>query len=119
MLSQSRLRTLFCGMIALVIVALGIFAIGTANQVNRILYNAESTFDNLNEIAENFQELDLEGTFSEVNVLIEDGQNAAADASDGMAKAVEKIEALDIEKLNQSIEDFSAIVEPLSRFFGR
>ena len=119
MLSQSRLRTFFCGVIALVIAALGIFAISAASQVNRILYNAESTFDNLNEIAADFQEVDLQGMLSEVNVLIEDGQSAAADASAGMAKAVEKIETLDIEKLNQSIEDFSAIVEPLSRFFGR
>jgi hypothetical protein len=29
------------------------------------------------------------------------------------------MEALDIDTLNQSIQDFAAVVEPLSKLFGR
>jgi uncharacterized protein YjbI with pentapeptide repeats len=119
MLFQSRLRTLFCAAVTLIIVVLGISVLDISTRVNSILSDAEGAFRNLNLIAADFREADLSGMFSEMNVLIEDGQGVAAEASLSMAKAVEKIESLDIEKLNQSIRDFAAVIEPLANFFGR
>lgn len=119
MLFHSRLRTWCTAVIALVFLAVGIFVMSIGTHATRILNEAEGAFSKLNTIAADFENVDFPVMFDEINTLIEEGQTMTVNASASMEKALGKVEALEIETLNQSIEDFSAVVEALSRFFGR
>jgi N-acyl-L-homoserine lactone synthetase len=119
MLRHSRLRTLLTAIMTMVFLGLGVFALQAGTQLNRILYEAETTFSKLSAISTDIDEADVPGMIAQINVLVEDGQTAAAAATDSMQTAAAKMEALDIDTLNQSIQDFAAVVEPLSKLFGR
>ncbi len=119
MLRHSRLRTLLTAVMTVVFVGLGIFALQAGTQLNRILYEAETTFSKLSAISTDIDEADVPGMIEQINALVEDGQTAAAAATGSMQTAAAKMEALDIDTLNQSIQDFAAVVEPLSKLFGR
>ncbi len=54
----------------------------------------------------------VDDVFAGVETLVED-------SSEGIAKALENMNSIDFDKLNQSIDDFNKVVSPLSSFFGR
>ena len=51
--------------------------------------------------------------------MLEHVDSLAQTSEEGMAEALEKISALDIESLNEAIRDLQAVVEPMARLFGR
>ncbi len=119
MLNLARFRTLLSALMTLVLLFMGGFALTMGARLNGILNSAESTFTQLDMIATDINEADLPGMFDEINTLVQDGQAAASTAATGVEDALARIEKLDIETLNKTIQDFSAVVEPLSRLFGR
>lgn len=119
MLRQSRLRTLLTAVMTVIFLGLGVFALQAGAQLNSILYEAQTTFAKLSAISTDIDEANVPGMIEQINVLVQDGQTAAAAATDSMQTAAAKMEALDIDTLNQSIQDFAAVVEPLSKLFGR
>ena len=119
MLRHSRLRTLLTAVMTVIFLGLGVFALQAGAQLSRILYEAETTFSKLSAISSQIDEANVPGMIEQINVLVQDGQAAAAAATDSMQTAADKMEALDIDTLNRSIQDFAAVVEPLSRLFGR
>lgn len=119
MLNLARFRTLLSALMTLVLLFMGGFALTMGARLNGILNSAESTFTQLDMIATDINEADLPGMFDEINTLVQDGQAAASTAATGVEDALARIEKLDIETLNKTIQDFAAVVEPLSRLFGR
>ena len=57
----------------------------------------------------------METALAEVDTLATE----AGTAMDGMEKALENINGIDIETLNQAITDLGEVVEPMADFFGR
>lgn len=51
--------------------------------------------------------------------MLEDLDALMQTSSDGITDAMDKISAIDFEALNEAILDLQAIVEPISRLFGR
>ena len=119
MLKLSRIRTILLLVMAAALVAVALFAFSFGSQINRILYQAEDTFVQLNVIAADINASNLPEMFGEINVLVEQGQVAAASAATGAEKAFSTLEEIDVETLNKSIQDLHAVIEPLSRFFKR
>lgn len=119
MLGLARFRTILCGVMAFVILLLGAFALRAGVQISSILTQAETTFTRLDSLSADIEASDVPGMIQEINVLVKDGQTAATTATRSMQAAADKIDALDIESLNQSIQDFAAVVDPLSKLFGR
>lgn len=119
MLRLSSIRTYFMFMMVLGLLAVMVVMFSMGAQLNRILAQAESTFTQLNSIAADINSADLPKMFDEINVLVKQGQSAASSAATGVEEAVATLDALDIETLNESIADLHAVIEPLSKFFGR
>jgi len=119
MLFHSRIRTWCTAFITLIFFTIGILIVSIGSNTTRILREAEFAFYKLNTVAADFEEVDFHIVFEEINKLVSDGQALTINASNSMEKALGKVESLDIETLNQSIEDFSAVVKTLSRFFGQ
>ncbi len=87
--------------------------------VNNIIANAEVTLseasgvlDNLNRVTEDLANQDIAGLFDSVNGLVIESQEKINEAMD-------KVNAMDIETLNQAIHELHTVVEPLAKLFGR
>lgn len=74
------------------------------------LETAKTTLTHMNEAI-----TQMEGALSEVETLATE----AGTAMDGMEQALENINAIDIESLNQAITDLGEVVKPMADFFGK
>ena len=118
MLQLSRIRTVLMLLMAVALFGVTLFMISAGAQINRILLQAETTFTQLNAIADDIHSANLPLMFDEINVLVEQGQTAASSAAIGVGEAVRTLNELDIETLNESIADLHAVIEPLSKLLG-
>ena len=55
----------------------------------------------------------------EVDVMVGSVNKLVEDNTEDLSEAMDKLNSLDIEKLNQSIEDLNAVIAPLAKLFGR
>lgn len=102
----------------------GIFAVALLSAVilipraTKVLENATQTLEEadvavqeLNKTATELAKVDIEGLVSDTQVLIDNSTN-------GISQALEKLNAVDIETLNNAISSLNSIVSPLSKLFG-
>lgn len=91
------------GILCLLVVTLAVLVpevMGTLANANRALEEISATAENVNTV------------FNSVQSLVEQ-------SGEGVSQAISKLNAIDIESLNQSIEDLGTVVSPLSEFFSR
>ena len=62
---------------------------------------------------------DISYTASRVNEVFASVETQVEDSSTGVTEAIEKLNSINYEGLNQSIEDLGKVVSPLSEFFSR
>ena len=79
-------------------------------KVVSMLDTAKTTLNHMNEAI-----TQMEGALLEVEALATE----AGSAMDGMEKALENINGIDIKSLNEAITDLGDVVEPMADFFGR
>lgn len=115
----ARLQCLFalvaalcCGAVLLAVLTVVPQVQQMAGQIQELGTQAQTVLTNLETVTSELAEVDLESMVSNVDSLVTDSQ-------DGVKQALDKINALDIESLNQAIADLSAVVKPLADFFSR
>ena len=101
-----------CGAVLLAVLTVVPQVQQMTSQVQDLGVQAENVLTNLETVTSELAEVDLERMVSNVDALVSSSQ-------DGVKEALDKINALDIESLNQGIADLSAVVKPLADFFGR
>lgn len=97
--------------VILIVLAAGSIA-SVLPRLNEVSRQTEEVIANLEVVTGQLAEADLAGMIENVNTLVVSSES-------GMQEALGKIDAINLEALNQSIEDFSAVVEPLARLFGK
>ena len=104
--------------VIITVVAVTVF-VNINNKINAFYKKADTAITSLNEIATDIQEADLPGMATQINSLTET-------ATDGVATTMEKIDSINIDQLNDSIERldaataaFQSTVEVLNAIFGR
>ena len=109
--------TAVASIITLVIVIAGAaFVVPCLMKFSPALEAASASIDSA---AKQVIDADLPELSRSIDALISSSRTAANNANDAASAALEKIEALEIEKLNDAISDLSAIVKPLARLLGR
>ena len=83
----------------------------TFEQVDVVMADLETVSSELAET--------LPGMLANLDVMMGDLDVLVSSSSEGVAEAIEKMAALDIDSLNEAIRDLKAIVEPMARLFGR
>jgi len=58
-------------------------------------------------------------TLEGIDSMTENVNGVVTDNTDAVADALEEINSIDIERLNQAIDDLASIVGPLAQLFGR
>ncbi len=112
----SLIRTVACLGVFLA-VAFVILSLGPT--ITNVLLEAEQAATTLTTIATEVQAADLPALINEVNQLVKQGDQAMAAATETMTGTFDAVQSLNIEELNEAISDFAAVVEPLSRLFGK
>lgn len=114
-LHYARLQCLFTIIGAAICVILLVVVIGiipklsaAVTQVNALAVQAETVMDNLETVTSALAKADIAQMVSNVDAL-------AAASQAGVAQALEKFDAIDIEALNQAISDLCDVVAPLAK----
>lgn len=78
------------------------------------LNNANMTLEQVSYMAEQIVSTaeQVDDVLAGVNTLVEE-------SSEGVTQALNNMNSIDFEKLNQSIDDFNKVISPLSGFFSR
>ena len=80
-------------------------------KVTTLLDSAITSLENVNQISQEISKIDFEGLMDDVGGLVTTTEK-------DLAITMEKLNSIDFEGLNKGIEDLSAVVEPLAKFFG-
>ncbi len=108
MYRMSIIRTVACLLIFLVIAGSALY----------ILPGVKRLVDQLSIVADNLEQIDVTYMSESVTNLAVTGTESLETAMRQVTDALENLNKLDIETLNQSIADLGAIVEPMARLFG-
>ena len=82
------------------------------SRMSTLLDQSNQIVQKLDTVAGELEEADISGMLADVNLLVEDSQ-------DTMGEAMEKIQSIDIETLNEAIDGLNAVVSPLAKLFGK
>ena len=116
-LRHARLQSFLTLLAALCFVGL-VFAVssimprlsGFVDEAEKLLGQAEVVLTNLEEVTEELTEL-------EFAQMVEDVDNLVRSSQAGLEETLEKVNSIDIEKLNEAIDGLAKVVEPLTKFF--
>ncbi len=94
----------------LAVLALVVFLVATLlPKVNATFEDLNTVMKNVQTITEDLAEVDVEGMMGNIDDLV-------VESSDSLTQAMKKINALDIEKLNDAINNLNDAIEPMARF---
>lgn len=79
------------------------------------------TLDNANVALEQISYMAEQIVFTaeQVDEVLGSAKILVEESGEGITQALENMNSIDFEKLNQSIDDFNKVISPLSSFFGR
>ena len=113
-LNYARIQCLFSIVAAACCVVLLIIILQMLPAVQDFLTQAEVILSDLETATHNLAQIDLPGTIDNVNALLTTSQS-------GVEEAMEKINAIDFETLNNAIQDLADVIKPLAnaaKWFG-
>ena len=108
MYRMSIIRTVACLLIFLVIAGSALY----------VLPGVKRLVDQLSIVADNLEQIDVTYMTESVTNLAVTGTESLETAMRQVTAALENLNKLDIDTLDQSIADLGAIVEPMARLFG-
>lgn len=108
MYRMSIIRTVACLLIFLVIAGSALY----------VLPGVKRLVDQLSIVADNLEQIDVTYMTESVTNLAVTGTESLETTMRQVTAALENLNKLDIDTLNQSIADLGAIVEPMARLFG-
>ena len=108
MYRMSIIRTVACLLIFLVIAGSALY----------VLPGVKRLVDQLSIVADNLEQIDVTYMTESVTNLAVTGTESLETAMRQVTAALENLNKLDIDTLNQSIAGLGAIVEPMARLFG-
>ncbi len=79
-----------------------------SKEISGVAAQADVVLNNLETVTEELAAADLDGLVTDVNTLVNTSQQ-------GMEGALEKLNGLDIDTLNQAIKDLADVVKPLAK----
>ena len=107
----ARWQCIFSVAAAVCIVGLFVLVYTLMPQVRELTEKTEVVLTNLTEVTDQLANMDLGAMVENVDELVVTSQA-------GVEQALEQLNAIDFETLNQAIGDLSDVVEPLANFFN-
>ena len=102
----SRITCIMATVMALVLVISAVFVVPSLNRAADSIAQVSGQLEELQ-----LQDLELAETLKDIDEFVITSEK-------GVQKTIEKLDAVDLEKLNEAIEALRNVVEPLRRIFG-
>jgi len=122
--SRIALITSLCSLFIVVIMAVVVLSlfptlvglIKNANEtvvkVNTMMEDTNAIIDNMEKVTSDLVKLDYADTISNINSLV-------VEAEESISEAMDKLNKVDFDKLNNAISSLESVVSPLARLFGK
>ena len=104
---MSMLSAIFTGTVLIIVICMVAYVVP---KVNTIYDSTMVSLNNLEYLTTELKEADLGGTVANINTL-------TIQATDDMSRTVERIDKVDLEKLNEAIDNLNETVKPMAEFF--
>ncbi|MBP1577107.1 MAG: hypothetical protein J6C75_01360 [Oscillospiraceae bacterium] len=118
----ARLQCLFSAVAAVCCVVLFISVNSLMPQIQALSSQLETVLANLEVVTTQIAELDLKGMVQsaegDLKTMVQNVDSLVNTSQAGVQETLKKLNSIDFAKLNQAINDLSAVVEQLSRFFN-
>lgn len=108
-LKFARIQCLFSVICAVCCVILLVIVLQFLPQIEAMMVHAEAILSDLEVISAEMAKLDLAQMVENINSLVSTSQT-------GVEEALEKINEIDFEALNQAVKDLSDVVKPMADF---
>ena len=96
------------------VLVLAVVLYGTA----ALLPRASATLQNMDAVMENLEDITSDLAQSDLQQMIADVDGMVSSSEKSVRDALDKINRIDIDTLNQAIQNLNDTVEPLANFFG-
>lgn len=97
------------------VLALGILLAAYISVIPRV----KTAFQEIQVVTENLNEVSDQLAKADLNQLVENVDRMAVTSEKGVQEALDKIQSIDIDELNQAIKGLSDVVSPFAKFMNR
>ena len=87
-------------------------------QLQEAAVQAETVLGNLETVTTELAQVDLSGMVENVDALVTNVDGLVGTSQNAVEQTMTKINAVDFDALNDAIEDLSAVIEPIAKFFN-
>ena len=113
----ARLQFIFSALAAVCCIAMLICVVKVLPQLQDAVVRADAVLTNLETVTTELAESDLIGMVQNVDSLVENVDGLVSTSQAGVEQAIEKINGIDFDALNDAIKDLSSVIEPIAKFF--
>lgn len=114
-IKKQNSKTLFYQRVEAILLLIFIIAVAIITpSLIKTLDIAQETLGNTNEVV-----LHADDAISQLEDTVTSVQELVSDSGEGMEDALDKMNSIDIDTLNNAIGDLSEVVKPLADFFGK
>lgn len=114
---NARLQSALAILAALCFVALVFVVSSVVPKLMDFTAEAEKLLGQAEVVLTNLEEVTTELTQVEFTKMIDDVDELVSNSQQGLEETLEKMNSIDIEKLNEAIDGLAKVVEPLTKFF--
>ena len=115
----ARLQFLFTVVAALCCVVLLLSGMSVLPKLQETAVQAEAVLTNLETVTTELAKVDLNSMVQNVDALVTDVDGLVGTSQVGVEQAMEKLNAIDFDALNEAIKDLSDVIDPIARFFNK
>lgn len=115
----ARLQFLFTVVAALCCVVLLLSGMSVLPKLQETAVQAEAVLTNLETVTTELANVDLNSMVQNVDALVTDVDGLVGTSQVGVEQAMEKLNAIDFDALNEAIKDLSDVIDPIARFFNK
>lgn len=115
----ARLQFLFTVVAALCCVVLLLSGMSILPKLQETAVQAEAVLTNLETVTTELANVDLNSMVQNVDTLVTDVDGLVGTSQVGVEQAMEKLNAIDFDALNDAIKDLSDVIDPIARFFNK
>ena len=115
----ARLQFLFTVVAALCCVVLLLSGMSILPKLQETAVQAEAVLTNLETVTTELAKVDLNSMVQNMDTLLTDVDGLVGTSQVGVEQAMEKLNAIDFDALNDAIKDLSDVIDPIARFFNK
>lgn len=115
----ARAQFVFTLVAAVCCIVLMIAGIQLLPKLREAAVQAETVLTNLETVTAELANVDLNGMVENMDALVTNVDGLVASSQAGVEQTLEKIQAIDLDALNNAIKDLSDVIDPIAKFFNK